>query len=123
MSAIDDARSFSLAIKEHYGPKFKAALEALAIAHLSAAMDHFARVQRTGQGKPGRFWNNRTGQTAERVFGEVFSDDKSVGFFMAHGVKWGIYLELANNRQNEALRPLIEIYGNQYIVSVRELMK
>jgi hypothetical protein len=123
MSAKDDARSVSQSIKDHYGPRFKASLEAMALAHLGAALDHFARVQRTGPGNPGRFWNNQTGQTAERVFGESFKDDKSVGFFMAHGVKWGIYLEIANNRQNESLRPLIEIYGNSYIVAVRELMK
>lgn len=122
MSAIDDARSIGQKIKGHYDTKFMASLEALALAHLGAALEHFHQVQPSGQGNTGRFWTNRTGDTANRVFGEVVKTDEYVGFFLAHGVEWGIYLELANNRQNEALRPLIEIYGNAYIVAVRRLM-
>jgi len=30
-----------------------------------------------------------------------------VGFFLAHTQQYGVYLELANNRQNEAIRPVI----------------
>jgi hypothetical protein len=123
MSAIDDVAIISQKLQGHYGPRLKASLEALALAHLGAMLAHFHSVQPGQQGKTGRFWTNQTGQTAARVFGEVFTDDKSVGFFMAHGVEWGIYLEKANNRQNESLRPMIEIYGNSYIIAVRELMK
>jgi hypothetical protein len=86
-------------------------------------LDHFHQVQPSGHGRTGRFWTNQTGDTESRVFGEVILTDGAIGFFLAHGVEWGIYLELANNRQNESLRPLIEIYGNMYIIAVRKLMK
>ena len=123
MSALQDARSVSQKIQGHYDNKLRPSIEALALAHLGAMLEHFHQVQPSGQGKTGRFWTNRTGDAESRVFGEVFSTDEAIGFFMAHGVDYGIYLELANNRQNESLRILIEIYGNSYILSVRELMK
>jgi hypothetical protein len=123
MSAIDDARSVSQKIQGHYDKKVLPSLEALALATLGAALEHFHQVQPPGQGRTGRFWTNQTGDTESRVFGEAFATDEAVGFFLAHGVEWGIYLEKANNRQNEMLRPLIEIYGNAYIVAVREMMK
>jgi hypothetical protein len=123
MSAIDEAKLVSSKISERFGPRFKAALEAMALAQLGAALAHFHQVQPPGQGVQGRFWKNDTSDAVSRVFGETFSDGESVGFFLAHGVQYGIYLELANNRQNEALRPLVEIYGNQYIVFIREIMK
>jgi hypothetical protein len=123
MSAATDARSVSQKIRGHYGEQFRVALLGLAQAHLAAALDHFHKVQPSQQGRTGRFWTNQTSDAANRVFGEAFATEKAVGFFLAHGVEYGIYLELANNRQNEALRPLIEIYGNQYIMAVEEVLK
>lgn len=136
MSAINDARSVSQKIRGYYNDGFRTAIIGLAQAHLAAALDQFHKLQpaqvKTGtkngeevqySSVGGRYWTNRTGDAAARVFGEVFFSDKAVGFFMAHGVEYGIYLELANNRQNEALRPLVEIYGNQYIMAVEEVLK
>ena len=60
-----------------------------------------------GQGK-GRYWNNQTETAAKTVFSDAFTDGDEIGFFIAHMVEYGVYLELANDRRYEALRPLIE---------------
>jgi len=62
-----------------------------------------------GRGK-GRYWNNQTESAARLVFSDAFIDGDDLGFFIAHMVEYGVYLELANDRRHEALRPLIEKY-------------
>jgi hypothetical protein len=56
----------------------------------------------------GRYWNNQTETAAREVFADAFIDGDDLGFFIAHMVDYGVYLELANDRRHEALRPLIE---------------
>jgi len=70
-----------------------------------------------GQGV-GRYWNNQTETAAKTVFADAYSDGDEIGFFIAHLVEYGVYLELANNRQHEALKPLIEKY---YPLFVKDL--
>jgi hypothetical protein len=55
----------------------------------------------------GAFWNNRTYQAMDRMFTQPFKEDAAIGFIMAHGVQYGVYLELANNRKHQAIRPMI----------------
>ena len=54
------------------------------------------------------FWKNSTFQAKDRMFTEAFKREDAIGFFMAHGVQYGVYLELANNRKHQAIRPMIE---------------
>lgn len=67
------------------------------------------------------FWNNQTLQAMQRLFGEAFQDADSVGFFIAHAVEYGIYLELANDRQNAILVPTITKYALKYKLFAEEL--
>lgn len=53
------------------------------------------------------FWKNRTFQAMDRMFTESFKEPEAIGFIMAHGVQYGVYLELANNRKHQAIRPMI----------------
>ena len=54
------------------------------------------------------FWNNQTNTAYNQVFGESFLDGNDVGWFLSHAVKYGVYLELANDRKHEALRPIVQ---------------
>ncbi len=54
------------------------------------------------------FWQNKSFQAKDRMFTEAFKQEDAIGFFMAHGVQYGVYLELANNRKHQAIRPMIE---------------
>jgi hypothetical protein len=83
------------------------------------AAEALAELQ--GQQRDNQFWNNETFQALQRLFADAFQDDDAVGFFLAHGVEYGVYLELANNRQNEALRPMIEKYALKFKLFAQEL--
>jgi len=122
MSAADDSRRIAVNIGAKM-EKTKIALIALAESHRGAMQDEFLSNQSAGQGVVGKYWTNRTSDARNRVFSEVINKADAIGFFMAHGIDYGVYLELANDRQNEALRPLIEKYGRMFIERVRALLK
>jgi hypothetical protein len=54
------------------------------------------------------FWNNQTETAYNSVFAENYTVGTEVGWFIAHAVEYGVYLELANDRKHEALRPIIQ---------------
>lgn len=67
------------------------------------------------------FWNNETKTAVRTLFGDAFQDDVAVGFFLAHFIEYGIYLELANDRQNAILVPMIEKYALLYKLGAQEI--
>ncbi len=66
-------------------------------------------------------WNDQTYSAKNFLFGDAFQEPGAVGFFIAHGVQYGVYLELANDRKNEILRPTIQAFGSEFLVGVRRL--
>lgn len=66
-----------------------------------------------------RFWENQTFQAFNRVFSNAFIDADGLGFFIAHGVDYGVYLELANNRRNNALRPIAKLQGIKFLRALK----
>lgn len=121
MSAVTDSRTVTVKLKGIIDGREKAIL-ASARARLGQTLQAFHERQPSGQGLEGEYWNNQTSEAANAVFGETYRTKTEIGFFIAHGVKYGIYLELANNRRNEALRPLIEEYGVKFIESAKRIM-
>lgn len=67
------------------------------------------------------FWNNQSFQAKDSVFTGVLQESDFIGFFIAHGKEWGVYLELANDRQNEALRPIINAMFPDFIKDVKKI--
>jgi len=68
-----------------------------------------------------KFWNNQTNTAYNAVFSGDINETDAFGFFIAHAVEYGIYLELANDRQNEALRPTVEYFRNDFIRDLKEI--
>ena len=68
-------------------------------------------------------WDNETKQALQRLFSDSFMEDDSVGFFLAHGVEYGVYLELANDRKHELLRPTAEKYALRFKLYAQELFR
>lgn len=100
----------------------KAALYALAISYAGQALSIFRKEQAEQT-----FWNNRTNQAYQRVFSKAFKIDKKlvqdeIGFFLSHGVIYGIYLELANDRKNEALRPIMMSLAPKFIADAKKIV-
>lgn len=75
----------------------------------------FRSRQPYGKGVMGEFWNNRTSEAERLVFSRAFRDGEDMGVLLAHTVPYGVYLELKNDRQNEALRPVIEMHSEEII--------
>lgn len=121
MSAADDSRRVAVNIAAKM-EKNRMTILAQAEAHKGAMMKEFLDNQPQQQNTPGKYWNNITVDARNAVFSEVINQADAIGFFMAHGIDYGVYLELANDRQNEALRPLIEKYGRMFIERVRKLL-
>lgn len=117
MSVIDDTNK---AVKRIEGifEKRKAAIYAISLNYAAIALTYF-KTQQAGDG----FWNNQTADAFRKVFTNAFIEGDVIGWFIAHNVEYGIYLELANDRQNEALRPVIKRFAGRYFDSVAKLYK
>lgn len=79
------------------------ATEILCLYYAGLALKNF----RTDQDE-NSFWTDRTRTAHNTVFSNAIKEPDEFGFFLAHAVEYGIYLELANDRKHEALRPTVE---------------
>lgn len=98
-----------------------AAVFALSKEYAAIAWRYFRQVQDTGINNPGLFWHNRLNDAARRVFAEAFIDSNEIGWFIAHGVDYGVYLELANDRKHEALRPIVQRFAGLFFKAVERI--
>lgn len=71
--------------------------------------------------KNSAYWNNQTFQAKNNVFGGDIDEKDFVGFFLAHGKEYGIYLELSDDRKNEALRPIINSLWADFKKDLQEI--
>lgn len=97
------------------------AVYGISLEFAAMAWEYFMRQQPPRPNEPGNFWHNRTAQAAARVFFEAFMTGNSIGWGGAHGVDYGVYLELANDRKHESLRPIIQRYVGRYLLRIKEL--
>ncbi len=95
----------------------EAALYALSLKYAAEALNYFRQQQETGA-----FWENQTNQAMDGMIAEGIKESDVVGFFMAHTVEYGPYLELANNGQNEAIKPVLEHISRPFFEDVRKLI-
>ena len=94
----------------------RAALFALSLRYAGLALQFFRAQQSTG-----RYWENQTNTALNAMFSDAFQSGDVVGWFLAHGVQYGVYLELANDRRHEAIRPIVAMFAPRFIQDVKEL--
>ena len=70
-----------------------------------------------------RWWKNQTFAAATQFFTQAFIDRDRIGFTVAHGVSYGVYLTYANNRQNDAITPIMAKFAPKYLRAVKKLFK
>ena len=102
------------------------AVYALSLHYAAMAIEYFLSQQPASPNSRGAYWNNRTAQAAARMFARGFREDLNeeeaiVGWFMAHGVHYGTYLELANNRAHESIRPIVQRYAGRFFEDVKKI--
>lgn len=89
--------------------------------YASKALELF-RAKQTSKQLAGTFWTNQTVTARNTVFSGVEAYKQFIGFFLAHKMQYGIYLELANNSKHEALRPIVLSLYNQFEKDLKELL-
>jgi hypothetical protein len=94
----------------------KAAVYAKSLFYAARALQDF----RSRQGG-NEFWQNRTGTAKDLVSADAYQKKNIVGWVLAHGVQYGVYLELANNRKHEALRPMINKWSKPFFEDLKKL--
>lgn len=99
----------------------RAALYSISLAFAGQELAGFRARQPSGSGVVGEFWTNQTSVAADSVFSDAFVDKDDMGWFISHGVDYGVYLELANDRKHEALRPIVEAAFPKFMEAVRGL--
>ena len=111
----DQARIVSNRISTLYQRR-KAAVYGISLQYAGYAIAYFRQQQSSG-----RYWKNQTNQAKDRMFTDAFIQGEIIGWFMAHGVQYGVYLELANNRKHEAIRPVIQRFAGRFFRDVKAL--
>lgn len=101
--------------------KQRAKLTALNMYYATLVINYFNQVQPSGINRSGKFWTNRSGQAAVRMFANAFESQYELGFFIAHGVDYGIWLTLANDRKHDALTPCIQRFVGRYLRDVQKI--
>ena len=98
----------------------KVKLFALSLEFAGKAINIFRSRQGTEQGVK-YIWTNQTNDAEKRMFSNAFIDGDEIGFFLSHGAAHGVYLELANDRKFEAIRPIMLELAPEFFKAVEEL--
>lgn len=98
-----------------------AQLEALNRYYATLVINYFFQVQKPGIDKPGKFWYNRTAQAATRMFSRAFREGNEIGWFLSHGVDYGVPLTLANDRKHDALTPIVKRFLGRYLNDAKRI--
>ena len=94
----------------------KIAVYAISLKYAALALNYFRQHQRQGE-----YWQNQTGVARDTVFTDAYVEDNIVGWFIAHMVEYGPYLELSNDGKHQAIRPVMEMFAPMFIRDVKEL--
>lgn len=113
MSAYDSSRKVADFVAKRWNSRTIPALYALS---------QQTALEAINSAKHNAPWEDQTTQARAQLFMTAYRSDEAIGFFVAHGVQYGVYLELANDGKYEILRPTINVFGQQFFVGVRRLL-
>ena len=102
-------------VQKIYGRRYNALL-ALCYEYSGMVLNGFLQQQSRN-----KYWTNRTYVALDTVFSRVIAEKYVVGFFLAHSVEYGIYLELANDRKYAALVPVMMKFLARFEKDLQEI--
>lgn len=73
--------------------------------------------------KSNRPWTDRTGAARQRLNGYVEKILHGVRIYIAHGVYYGIFLELAHEKKYAILEPTIRLKSNDAIKGIEKMWR
>ena len=71
--------------------------------------------------KANRPWTDRTGAARQRLNGYVESILHGIRICIAHGVSYGIHLELSHGKKYAILEPTVRLKGNDAIKGIKAM--
>lgn len=75
-----------------------------------------AALKLEGYAKENRKWTDRTGDARKRLKGDVLTVSNGYKLRLAHGVDYGIWLELAHEKRFAIIQDTIRIVGQDEIM-------
>lgn len=115
MNSVEGIAVVKAMTAEIYIRKRRAAV-ALCLYYAGLVLQSFRQRQANN-----RFWTNRTRTAVNTVFSEAIDEKGVIGFFLAHAVEYGVYLELANDRKHEAIRPVVMSFYARFMRDLGEI--
>ena len=68
-------------------------------------------------------WTDRTTMARKSLRGEAEKTDNGVRITLSHGVDYGLWLELANEKRYAIIKPTIELEGNKVLDGYSNLLE
>ena len=99
----------------------RAQVYALCLDYAGIAIRYFRQVQPAKPGTWGEFWHNQTGVAALKMHTDAEMKENIISWFMAHGVSYGVDLELANDGARQAIRPVIQRFVGRFYRDLKKL--
>jgi hypothetical protein len=106
-------------IKGIYGEK-RIAVLALCKEYAEKAKETAQESQGVEQDK-GQFWTNRTSNAVRGIRGFTEQTEAYAAWGVKHTMKYGEYLELANNREHAVLEPTVRRLRPFFLDEVRDI--
>lgn len=73
--------------------------------------------------KSNRPWTDRTGNARQRLNGYTEKINDGIRICIAHGVDYGIYLEVGHEKRYAILEPTVRLKGNDAIKGLRTMFE
>ena len=90
-----------------------------------AAVDVYgktAAAKLEGKAKENRPWTDRTGDARKRMKGSSEMDSDGLKIVLAHGVDYGVWLELAHEKRYAIVEPTVRLDSNEIFQNLRGLL-
>ncbi len=75
------------------------------------------------EAKKNRPWQDRTAHARQRIVGACRKEDGKIRIYLAHGVDYGVYLELANEKRYAVIYPTLRKEAPGIFEGARGLME
>lgn len=111
----EDIEKLKQSVKGLYLRK-KNAMNALCLQYAGYALQRFRQKQ-----KQNAFWHNQTGNLLNDAFSGSDITQEFIGFYLALYEDYGVYVELANNRKHEAVRPTVMAFYSRFMRDVEKI--
>lgn len=111
----EDIDKLNRTLKDLYVSKLNQ-MNALCKYYAGLSLQRFRQKQ-----KQNAFWTNQTGSLFNNAFSDSEITREFIGFYLSLTEDYGLYVELANNRKHEAVRPTVMAFYSRFMRDVEKI--